>query len=125
MDFPPMETRAFPGKREEAYRAGITPRMLSGTLDSSKFAAGAARGARAPGAARGARAPGAWRQLHAVRVEVEWLSAHALNFAIHSSAVSDSRRAANSFRSASTPILKAFLRQRSVRPESPESRFAP
>jgi hypothetical protein len=28
-------------------------------------------------------------------VEVEWLSAHALNFAIHSSAVSDSRRAAN------------------------------
>src|SRR5580704_12425284 len=106
MDFPPMETRAFPGKREEAYRAGITPRMLSGTLDSSKFAAGAARGARAPGAARGARAPGAargarapgaWRQLHAVRVEVEWLSAHALNFAIHSSAVSDSRRAANSF----------------------------
>jgi len=34
-----MGTRAFPGKREEAYRAGITPRMLSGTLDSSKLGA--------------------------------------------------------------------------------------
>jgi hypothetical protein len=40
MDFPAIETRAFPGNREEAYRAGITPRMRSGTLDSSKLGGG-------------------------------------------------------------------------------------
>src|SRR5580698_1128925 len=40
MDLPPIEMRAFPGNREEAYRAGITPRMRSGTLDSSKLRAG-------------------------------------------------------------------------------------
>src|ERR1700691_6092853 len=40
MDFPPIETRAFPGNRDEAYRAGITPRMRSGTLDSSKLGGG-------------------------------------------------------------------------------------
>ena len=34
-----METRAFPGNLEEAYRAGITPRIRSGTLDSSKLRA--------------------------------------------------------------------------------------
>src|SRR5580700_4307398 len=103
MDFPPMETRAFPGKREEAYRAGITPRMLSGTLDSSKFAAGAARGA---------RAPGAWRQLHAL--------------------ASGGRMAVSPRVEFRDPLLGRFrlpagcqLRQRSVRPESPESRFAP
>src|SRR6266545_1192300 len=33
MDFPAMMARALPGKREEAYRAGITPRILRGTGD--------------------------------------------------------------------------------------------
>src|SRR5579862_3684304 len=33
MVLPPMETRALPGNREEAYRAGITPRMRCGTLE--------------------------------------------------------------------------------------------
>jgi hypothetical protein len=28
-----MRVRAFPGKREEANRAGITPRILVGTID--------------------------------------------------------------------------------------------
>src|SRR5580692_7565286 len=40
MDFPAIGTRAFPGNRDEAYRAGITPRMRSGTLDSSKLGEG-------------------------------------------------------------------------------------
>jgi hypothetical protein len=30
-----METRALPGKREEEYRAGITPRIRCGTLEYS------------------------------------------------------------------------------------------
>jgi hypothetical protein len=36
-----METRALPGKREEEYRAGITPRIRCGTLEySTEEAAG-------------------------------------------------------------------------------------
>jgi hypothetical protein len=30
-----MEIRALPGKREEEYRAGITPRIRCGTLEYS------------------------------------------------------------------------------------------
>jgi hypothetical protein len=33
MGFPAMRARDFPGKREEANRAGITPRILVGTID--------------------------------------------------------------------------------------------
>jgi hypothetical protein len=33
MGFPAMRVRDFPGKREEANRAGITPRNLFGTID--------------------------------------------------------------------------------------------
>ena len=33
MGFPAIETRAFPGNREDAYRAGITPRILCGTIE--------------------------------------------------------------------------------------------
>src|SRR5579871_7008456 len=35
MVFPAIETRALPGNREDAYRAGITPRIRSGTIDGS------------------------------------------------------------------------------------------
>jgi hypothetical protein len=35
MGFPAMSARAFPGKREEANRAGITPRIVFGTIDLS------------------------------------------------------------------------------------------
>src|SRR4051812_15587134 len=35
MLFPPIETRAFPGNREDAYRAGMTPRIRCGTIDIS------------------------------------------------------------------------------------------
>src|ERR1700730_8210003 len=35
MGFPARGARAFPGKREEANRAGITPRILVGTIDHS------------------------------------------------------------------------------------------
>jgi hypothetical protein len=35
MGFPAMRARAFPGKREEANRAGITPKVLVGTIDHS------------------------------------------------------------------------------------------
>jgi hypothetical protein len=33
MDLPAMETSALPGNREDANRAGITPRILGGTID--------------------------------------------------------------------------------------------
>src|SRR5271154_4961240 len=33
MGFPAMRVRDFPGNREEANRAGITPRNLFGTID--------------------------------------------------------------------------------------------
>src|SRR5712675_2409325 len=35
MGFPARVASAFPGKREEANRAGITPRILVGTIDHS------------------------------------------------------------------------------------------
>src|ERR1700731_3660926 len=35
MGFPARGASAFPGKREEANRAGITPRILVGTIDHS------------------------------------------------------------------------------------------
>src|SRR4051812_31604154 len=35
MVFPAIETRALPGNLEDAYLAGITPRMLSGTIEYS------------------------------------------------------------------------------------------
>src|SRR5580658_1777921 len=35
MGFPAMMARDLPGKREEANRAGITPRILVGTIDHS------------------------------------------------------------------------------------------
>src|ERR1700733_9170118 len=35
MGLPAMVARAFPGKREEANRAGITPRIRVGTIDIS------------------------------------------------------------------------------------------
>jgi hypothetical protein len=35
MGFPAIVARAFPGKREEANRAGITPRIRVGTIDHS------------------------------------------------------------------------------------------
>ena len=38
-----MRARALPGKREEAYRAGITPRMLCGTIDGNIARPGARR----------------------------------------------------------------------------------
>jgi len=34
-----METSALPGKREEEYRAGITPRIRCGTLEYSTLQA--------------------------------------------------------------------------------------
>src|ERR1700733_10600484 len=36
---PAMEARALPGKREEEYRAGITPRIRCGTLEYSTMEA--------------------------------------------------------------------------------------
>jgi len=33
MGFPAIETRALPGNREDAYRAGITPRIRCGTIE--------------------------------------------------------------------------------------------
>jgi len=33
MGFPAIRVRDFPGNREEANRAGITPRNLFGTID--------------------------------------------------------------------------------------------
>src|ERR1700731_268877 len=35
MGFPAIRVRAFPGKREEANRAGITPKIRVGTIDLS------------------------------------------------------------------------------------------
>jgi hypothetical protein len=35
MVLPAIEARGFPGKREEAKRAGTTPKILPGTYDSS------------------------------------------------------------------------------------------
>jgi len=43
MDFPAIIARDFPGKREEANRAGITPRILVGTIDLSRIAGARAR----------------------------------------------------------------------------------
>jgi hypothetical protein len=40
MGFPARVASAFPGKREEANRAGITPRILVGTIDHSIVAKG-------------------------------------------------------------------------------------
>src|SRR5260370_40044668 len=45
MVFPAIETRAFPGNREEAYRAGIPPRIRCGTIDSSIVDGGRITGA--------------------------------------------------------------------------------
>src|SRR6266446_657720 len=38
MVFPAIETRALPGNREDAYRAGITPRIRCGTIEYSTTA---------------------------------------------------------------------------------------
>src|SRR5208282_5879034 len=35
MVFPAIETRALPGNREDAYRAGMTPRIRCGTIEDS------------------------------------------------------------------------------------------
>ena len=39
MGFPAREASALPGNREEANRAGITPRVLLGTIDHSTISA--------------------------------------------------------------------------------------
>ena len=43
IDLPAIGTRALPGKREEAYRAGITPRILCGTIEDSTGGKGESR----------------------------------------------------------------------------------
>src|SRR5579871_5307506 len=43
MDFPPMAARALPGNLEDAYRAGITPRILGGTIEDSTLGCAASR----------------------------------------------------------------------------------